>query len=213
MIILYQHFKEDWQKWSAWWDKGQAIISEDLTRRGQKGLSQQWHFQVKQMSDLAVHSFKEMITVAAENFSQWSCEKYIWRVTMIRNVLQAIDILPWPIAKQDNWFTRLDEAPKSMIDSNGDLMKMKFIIGTLMPMGWNPIQILETNIESKDWLPFEKMNLTLAESCKVPKMRNLPEEYRLKLVPKPMEADEKQTSSSKLKVKRKTLSHSKSVEV
>ena len=101
---------EDWTKWAAWWDKGQTTVNDDLTRKGQKGLTAKWHFQVKRMSDIAVHSFKELMVVASENFSQWSCEKYIWRLTLIRNALMAIDILPWPIPKQENWFTRIDES-------------------------------------------------------------------------------------------------------
>ena len=178
--------KEDWVKLEAWWDKEYAQINETMKRKGEKGFNPKWHFKVKRIADVAVTACKEMQTVAAENFSQWSCEKWAWRTNLIKNALIELNILPWPLPNQDNWFTRINAAPQNILDTKGDLMKMKFQIGKILPLGWNPIGLMDLQIESKDWIPFEKDELSKIMPCKAPKMKNLSDNYRLILDPEPI---------------------------
>lgn len=156
-----------------------------MKRRGEKGFAPNWHFKVKRVADVAVTAYREMIVIATENFSQWSCEKWAWRVNLIKNSLIEINILPWPIPSKDNWFTRIQAAPQQILDTKGELMKMKFIIGKIMPMGWNPIGLMDIQIDSKDWIPFETSSLVITEPCKAPLMKNLEKNYRVALDPEP----------------------------
>ena len=157
-----------------------------MKRRGEKGFAPNWHFKVKRVADITVAAYKEMMVIATENFSQWSCEKWAWRLNLIKNALVEINILPWPIPTKDNWFTRIHAAPQQILDTKGDIMKMKFIIGKVMPLGWNPIGLMDVQIDSKDWIPFEKSSLELTEPCKAPIMKNLDKNYRLTLDPEPL---------------------------
>ena len=104
--------KEDWTKWEAWWDKEVSAVNADSSRRGQKGVTVDWHFKVKRLADLIASAFEEMMTIMLENFTQWSVEKWSWRINLIKNALIEINILPWPIPNQDNWFTRINNAGK-----------------------------------------------------------------------------------------------------
>ena len=106
--------KEDWTKWEAWWDKGSLEISQQAARKGQKGVIQDWHLKVKRLADLIVNAFDPMVVVIVENHAQWSVEKYVWRITLIKNALLEMGILPWPIA-QDNWFTRVNSLGKKLL--------------------------------------------------------------------------------------------------
>lgn len=102
--------KDDWTKWEAWWDKESNAINEDMTRRGEKGLSAEWPYKAKRLADMIVQAVKEMTVIAAENMTQWSVEKWMWRVTLIKNALIELKILPWPLPKENNWFTRINVA-------------------------------------------------------------------------------------------------------
>ena len=106
--------KDDWVKWEAWWDKESGAISEDMTRRGEKGLSAEWPIKAKRLSDIVSMAVKEMTVIAVENMTQWSVEKWMWRVNLIKNALLELKILPWPIPKENNWFTRINVAGKTI---------------------------------------------------------------------------------------------------
>ena len=107
--------KEDWVKWEAWWDENQTHVTQQMTRKGEKGLSTDWQFKVKRISSLIVAAVDEFVVIAVENHTQWSNEKWIWRVNMIRNALTELKILPWPIQGKNNWFTRIENSGKSLI--------------------------------------------------------------------------------------------------
>lgn len=100
--------KEDWTKWEAWWEENQTQASQALIRRGEKGPSIDWHFKVKRISSLIVTAVNEFVTIAIENHTQWSNEKWIWRINLIKNALLELKILPWPIQGKNNWFTRIE---------------------------------------------------------------------------------------------------------
>ena len=149
-----------------------------------------------------VASYRELLVIGTENFSQWSCEKWAWRTNLIKNGLIELGILPWPIPTKDNWFTRMNAAPQNILNTKGDMMKLKFQIGKIMPTGWNPIGLMELQTESKDWIPFEKSTITLTESCKVPLMKNLDKNYRVALNPEPT-AEDLQAKTPKARIPRK----------
>ena len=102
--------RDDWVKWEAWWDKESNSVAEDMTRRGQKGLSIEWPYKAKRLSDLITQAVRELTLIASENMVQWSVEKWMWRVNMIKNALVDLKILPWPIPTENNWYTRINEA-------------------------------------------------------------------------------------------------------
>ena len=102
--------KDEWVKWEAWWDKESNGVAEDMTRRGEKGLSTKWPFKAKRLADIIIHAVNEMNVIAVENMTQWSVEKWMWRVNLIKNALIELKILPWPIPRETNWFTRINGA-------------------------------------------------------------------------------------------------------
>lgn len=176
-----------------------------MKRRGDKGFAPAWHFKVKRVADVIVASYRELMVVASENFAQWSCEKWVWRTNLIKNGLIELNILPWPIPTKDNWFTRIHAAPQNILATKGDVMKLKFQIGKIMPLGWNPIGIMDLQIESKDWIPFEKSEITKTEPCKVPFMKNLDHTYRVALEPEPKVEDlQAKTPKSRIPKKKST---------
>ena len=157
-----------------------------MKRRGEKGFAPNWHFKVKRIADITVAAYRELLVIAAENFTQWSCEKWAWRTNLIKNNLIEINILPWPIPTKDNWFTRIHAAPQKIIETKGDVTKLKFQVGKIMPLGWKPVEILNLQTESKDWIPFDKSKVQLTEPCKAPLMKNLDSSYRLVIDPEPI---------------------------
>ena len=80
---------------------------------------------------------------------------------------------------------------KGCIDSKGDLCKMKHQLAKLLPLGWNPAKLMDIQVESKEWIPFENSKLELIEPSKAPKMKNQVENHRLKLVPQTKEVSSK----------------------
>ena len=113
-VITYNGWpsKEDWVKWEAWWDKEAQGLSDQMTRKGEKGLSAEWHFKAKRCADLIQTAVNEMTLVTSMNMLQWSVEKWMWNVSCMRNALITLNILPWPIPTEDNWFTRVNSAGK-----------------------------------------------------------------------------------------------------
>ena len=111
-ILAYDGWptKEGWQKWEAWWEAEVQNQNQAMTRKGEKGLSDGWHFKVTRLSALVHSAVNEFVLVALENHTQWSTEKWMWRFTLIKNALTELKILPWPLPKADSWFNRIDQA-------------------------------------------------------------------------------------------------------
>ena len=63
------------------------------------------------------------------------------------------------------------------------MAKMKHQILRILPVGWDPKAMMELQIDAKDWIPFENSEFNLEEPYKAPLMKNMPPNYRLKLVP------------------------------
>ena len=113
-VITYNGWpsSETWKKWDAWWENQVTKCTTAQTRSGQKGLSHDWHLKVKRLADVAMQATDEMVTIMAENFAQWSIEKWMWRVNLIKNILIELEILPWPTVERDNWFIAINDAGK-----------------------------------------------------------------------------------------------------
>ena len=76
-----------------------------------------------------------------------------------------------------------------MLETEGDLMKLRHEIQCILPTGWSQSKCLELQIESKDWIPFEASKFDLCTPYKAPIMKNMPLNHRLKLKPNPEGAE------------------------
>ena len=64
---------------------------------------------------------------------------------------------------------------------------------------------MDVQIESKDWIPFEKECLSKIMPCKAPKIKNLSENYRLMLDPEPL-LPSLMAKTPKTKIRKKPVS-------
>ena len=74
-----------------------------------------------------------------------------------------------------------------MLETGGNMMKLRHEIQCIIPVGWSPSECIALQIESRDWIPFENSVFDLETLSKAPLMRNMPANYRLKLKPEPDE--------------------------
>ena len=90
------------------------------------------------------------------------------------------------------------------MDTKGEMIKMKHQIAKILPVGWNPMKILEIQVQAKDWVPFENDFFQIEEPYKAPLMKNMPVNYRLRLTAKAEVTSKSKPSSSKTPVSKTT---------
>ena len=170
---------EEWKGWEAWWNIQMQKTNQHEDHLGIKAPTTAWPMQVAHTTAMIVQTIYDIHIAAATNIIQIQVEPLMWKIAFIKNALTELFILPKSGDK--NWLSNIWEINDQILKEIPTVAKMQKIIESILPGKLKADQIIYASTEAKDLIPFKDQKLTVATvNTPVPKIRTLPENYRLK---------------------------------
>ena len=171
---------EEWKKWDAWWNIQLQKVTDMENHTGTKTVSSAWPLQAATTADMIMHEIREIITAAAENMAQINIERLLWKTAFIQNALTEIGI--FPLQNEQSWFAELWNFNRKIPEAKQDIYTIQKMLVKILPNKVQADHILHVSTMYKDWIPFKDLQLqAAAQNTPVPKIRSLPEQYRMML--------------------------------
>ena len=171
---------EEWKKWEAWWNIQLQKVTDVQNHTGIKTVTSAWPLQVVTTSDMIMHEIRQIITAAAENMAQINLEQLLWKTAFIQNALTEIGIFPQQ--NENSWFAELWNFNRKLPEAKHDLHTIQKMLVKILPNKTQADYILHVSTPHKDWIPFKDHKLlAAAKDIPVPRIRSIPEQYRMML--------------------------------
>ena len=172
---------EEWKSWEAWWNIQMQRIADHEEHIGVKALSSAtWPMQVAHTTAMIMQEIIAINTAAAENIAQIQLEPLIWKIAFIKNALIELFIIPK--TNEKGWFANLWNANEKILKKKPNVKELQKILSTLVPAKIPEDHILYVSTPAKDLIPIKEHQLVVATTkCPVPRIRSLPENYRINL--------------------------------
>ena len=171
---------EEWKKWEAWWSIQHQKITDMENHTGTKTATANWPLQVSTTADIIIKTITEIISAAAENMAQLNIEKLLWKTVLMQNLLTEIGI--FPLANEKSWFAELWNFNAQILTTKPTMHNLHKLLSNILPNKCKADHILYVSTPFKDWITHRDHQCTsLKHTTAVPKIRNLPENYRLVL--------------------------------
>ena len=201
---------EEWKKWEAWWNIQVQRVTDHENHLGIKSATSSWPMQVSHTSAMIMQAVQEINVAAATNIAALQLELIIWRVAFIKNALTELFIIPKE--NETGWFKNLWELNDKLIKQTPTVKEMQKWLSKIVPAKIPEDHILHVSTPVKDLIPIRDFKYTVDTILiPVPRIRSLPENYRLNLEEQPQTNSEAETpSTSKPKPKKKSLAKEKS---
>ena len=171
---------EEWKKWEAWWNIQHQKITDMENHTGTKVSTASWPIQVSSTADMINNLITDVISAAAENMAQLNIEKILWKTVLIQNLLTEIGIFPQ--AQEKSWFAELWNFNVQILKTKPTIHNLHKLLTNILPNKNKPDHILYASTPFKDWIMHRDHQCdSLMTTAAVPRIRNLPEAYRLAL--------------------------------
>ena len=195
---------EEWKKWEAWWNIQHQKITDMENHTGTKSATSSWPLQVATTADLINKLINDVISAAAENMAQINIEKMLWKTILIQNLLTEIGI--FPLANEKSWFAELWSFNQKILQTKPTIHNLHKLLTNILPNKTKSDHILYASTPFKDWITHRDHQCQpFSHTTAVPRIRNLPEDYRLVLEKSAdLHNREQPSSTGKISPKRKS---------
>ena len=191
---------EEWKSWDAWWNTEMHKMNQHEDHLGIKTPTARWPMQVAHTTAMIMQAIYDIHIAAATNIMQIQIEPLIWKIAFIKNALMELFIIPK--TNEKGWIANLWNINDKLLKETTSVWELQKIIASILPAKIQEEHILYVSTPAKDLIPFRDHKISVAtEKLPVPKIRTLPENYRLKWEQDPGPDDK--PSSSKQKVSKK----------
>ena len=169
---------EEWKGWEAWWNIQMQRIADHEAHLGIKSTTAAWPMQVAHTTAMIMQVVMEINTAAAVNIAQTQIEPLIWKLAYVKNALMELFIMPK--SNETGWFANLWTANDKILKKKPTIKEMAKILATLNPANIPEEHTLYVSTPAKDLIPIQNHELVVATtSYPVPRIRHLPENYRV----------------------------------
>jgi len=193
---------EEWKAWEAWWNIQVQRVTDYENHMGIKSATSSWPMQVSHTSSMIMQAVQEINIAAATNIASLQLEPIIWKIAFIKNALTELFIIPKD--NETGWFKDLWEINDKLTKQTPTVKEMQKWLSKLVPARIAEDHILHVSSPVKDLIPIRDYKYTVAtKDIPVPRIRSLPENYRVNLEPykNPSQSESEKVIKSKPKPK------------
>ena len=168
---------EEWKGWEAWWNIQMQRIADHEAHLGIKSVSSAWPMQVAHTTAMIMQTVNEINIAAAVNIAQIKVEPLIWKLAFIKNALTELFIIPK--TNDTGWFANIWTINDKILKKKPNVKEMTKFLATIIPARIPEEHIIHVSTPAKDLIPIHNHELVVATtSVPVPRIRNIPDNYR-----------------------------------